>query len=208
MSRRLATVLALLALALSVAEGAFFMRVKSTVRKALDGGRTIERSDATVNGRDATISVFAFDRPRHELAAEIAKTLSVEMDGGFMASVIEDGAESRLLLLPGADAGSCVAWLVESKAGDVAMPDNNILPGSVMLSHISIRKTGCAFSLHDVAGTPESAVRDAEAALCARGWKLLLSGDTTAYFAKPGRQSVAVAAAFRHGNATRVAIVR
>lgn len=208
MRRAVAISAVLVALALATSEGAFFMRVKTTMRKALDGGAAVERSDATVNGRDATICVFAFDRPRHELAAEIAKALPVDMDGGFMASVVEGGVESRLLILPGTDAGSCLAWLVESRTGDAAMPDDNILPGSDMLSHISIKRTGCVFSLHEVSGTPETAMRDAEAALSAGGWKLLLSGDRTSYFGKAGRQSVAVVAAFRAGNATRVAIVR
>ncbi|MBQ7722036.1 MAG: hypothetical protein IJT64_03925 [Kiritimatiellae bacterium] len=210
MRHRLATVLALvaIALALSVAEGAFFMRVKTTMRKALESGTMIEKSDAVVNGRDARISVFAFDKSRDETIAGIGKELALELDGGFMASRTEDGVRSDLIVLPGGDAGSSVAWLIESPVGDAAMPDDNILPGSDMMSHISIKKTGCVFSLHDVVGTPEVAMREAEAQLVALGWKLLLSGDRTAYFGKPGKQSVAVAAAFRSGNATRIAIIR
>lgn len=196
----------LLAVALT-AHGAFFMRIKSSAAKALESGSLVERSDAIVNGKKATIGVYAFDKAPADAAADIARALPEGWGGGMWLSRTEDGVRRDIVVMPGLGAGESTVWLVESDAsGGQPAIGANIIPGSDLKSQIEIKRNGCTMSVHDLQGSPEAAMAAATAAMQGLGWETLLSSGRTAFFAKGGK--CAVVSAFQRGGMTRVAVLR
>ena len=122
-------------------------------------------------------------------------------------------AETRqdIFLLPGNSADTCSAWLSERIAdndgqGTPSPAGGDPLPAGKLATCIEMRDTGSVLTIHEYDGAPAEGVRAAEAGLSALGWKVILSGDTTSYFARDGH--AAVAAAYGAGGFSRVAILR
>ena len=123
----------------------------------------------------------------------------------------ESGVRQDIFLLPGNNSESCSAWLSErvedgDKPAKLSSPGGDPLPGGKLTGCIEMKDTGSVLTLHEYDGMPADAVRAAEAGLSALGWGILLSGDTTTYFAKDGH--AAVATAYSADGTTRVAILR
>ena len=219
-----ALLLGLSVLAALPLSASFFVRMKGGAADLVrtTGAREIYRSEATVNGRPASVMALGYDVPMREAAASVRSLWGLPpLDAGSRPFVNgawitreEDGRKIDFLLLPGADASGCSAWLVESDAGEgdakavpPPPPGGNPLPGGELLSWMEISRTHSLFTVHESAGTAEDALSALSASLAGEGWELLLRGSSTAFFGRDGRACVAVAAPVREG-VVRVSILR
>ena len=197
------------------------MRVRLPSAQALKaaGGRLVRTTEARVNGKEARISVIGFDCPLQEAEASIrrlwnlppAKTSVAPLFTGTWLTKTESGTHQDIFLFPGNNSETCSAWLSEhvadnEEATPLSSPGGDPLPGGKLAGCIEMKDTGSVLTLHEYDGMPADAVRAAEVGLSALGWGTVLSGDTTAYFAKDGHAAVAVA--YSADGITRVAILR
>lgn len=200
------------------AQASFFMRLKTPASRALSeiGGRVVRTAEARVNGREAKVSVLGFDRPLPEAEDSVRRlwklpppTSSPAFFAGSWITRFEGDVRQDILLIPGNNAESCSAWLIEcASGGDGAMvpPGGDPLPGATLVSCIEMKDTGSVLTLHEVSGSPSEGARAAEAGLAALGWQTVLAGDTTVYFAKDGHAAVVYAEDVN--GRTRVAVLR
>ena len=200
------------------ADAAFFMRLRLPASQALKaaGGREVRKAEATVNGADARISILGFDKPLREAADSVRSLWNLPAAGtdAFAPAIWLSRADGKtrqdVLLFQGGGAETCSAWLIESSAAQEAEPPDprsgNPLPEAALKSCIEMKDSGSVLTLHEIPGSPSDGARAAEAGMASLGWEKVLSGDTVAYFAKDGR--AAVAAAYRSGDTTKVAVLR
>ena len=196
------------------------MRVRLPSAQALKaaGARLVRTTEARVNGKEARLSVFGFDCPLREAETAIRRLWNLPaaapaqfFSNGTWISRTEAGMRQDVFLFPGNDAETCSAWISENvvESGEpvsFSSPGGDPLPGGKLTGCIEMKDTGSVLTLHEYEGMPFDAVRAAEAGLSTLGWGILLSGDTTSYFAKDGH--AAVAAAYSADGITRVAILR
>ncbi|MBQ6247175.1 MAG: hypothetical protein IJK04_09940, partial [Kiritimatiellae bacterium] len=197
------------------------MRLKLPSAQALKaaGGRLVRTTEARVNGEEARVSVIGFDCPLNEAEASIRRLWNLPAPASSVTPLFtgtwltrtESGTRQDIFLFPGNSSETCSAWLAErvadnGEAGPISPPGGDPLPGGKLTGCIEMKDTGSVLTLHEFDGLPSDAVRAVEAGLTSRGWGIILSGDTTAYFAKDGH--AAVACAYSADGATRVAILR
>ncbi len=222
--RRLAPLVAALSLLLALPLSAsFFVRIKGSAADLVrsTGARELYRSEATVNGRPASVTVLGYAVPMREAAAAVRSLWKLPpldagsrpfVDGAWITRE-EDGRRIDFLLLPGADASGCSAWLVESAPGegDAAAipppPGANPLPEGEVVTWMEIGRTHSLLTVHEAAGTPEDVLSALKGALAADGWEPLVAGPSTAFFARDGRACVAVAVPVREG-VVRASVLR
>ncbi len=197
------------------------MRLKLPSAQALKaaGGRLVRTTEARVNGEETRVSVIGFDCPLNEAEASIRRLWNLPAPASSVTPLFtgtwltrtESGTRQDIFLFPGNSSETCSAWLAErvadnGEAGPISPPGGDPLPGGKLTGCIEMKDTGSVLTLHEFDGLPADAVRAVEAGLTSLGWGIILSGDTTAYFAKDGH--AAVACAYSADGATRVAILR
>lgn len=223
LGKRVALALALSLLAALPLPASFFMRLKGSAADLVrtTGAREIYRSDATVDGRAASVTALGYDVPMREAAAAVRslwklpplKAGSRPYVNGAWITREEDGRRIDLLLLPGADASSCSAWLMEGDAGGGGAqaipppPDTNPLPGGELLTWIEVKRTHSLFTVHEAPGSPEDVLASIASTLASDGWEPLVTGSYTAIFARDGRACVAIATVVREG-VVRASVLR
>ena len=196
------------------------MRVRLPSSQALKaaGGRLVRTTEARVNGEEARISVIGFDCSLREAEVSVRRLWNLPVPApsasafaGTWLTTTESGTRQDIFLFPGNDTETCSAWLAECVADGggpktFTSPGGDPLPAGALTGCIEMKDTGSVLTLHDFDGSMADGVRAAEAGLEALGWRTILSGDTTAYFAKDGH--AAVAAAYAAEGSTHVAILR
>lgn len=205
----------------SKVEAAFFMRLKSSAIQAVKaaGGVVVNKCDAVVNGQEAKLTVVGFDRPLAEASAEISRFLNVSETGagksfdvdGSWIRLKENGIAQNVILFPGNSADTCSAWLIETEADKEVgvipeLPDNNPFPSAELKSCIQLKRSGTVLTVHESVASPSECLRSVEATMASLGWETVISGTSTAYFAKNGH-----AAAVTVHNAdgiSRVSVIR
>lgn len=204
------------------ASGAFFMRVRSSALQAMksSGGKVLTQSDAMVNGRDCKLTVIGFEKSISEAANDIgrlmkipkgAAELPIYIDGTWLTSE-EDGVRRDVMFFPGKYSDSCTAWLVESDASARDMPLSSVpggdpFPAADLISCIHIKSSGTVLTVHESAGAIPTCARAVENTMTSLGWEVLLSNDSTSYFAKGGNAAVALSYA-SHGGVRTIVVRR
>ncbi len=221
--KRVILVVALSLLAALPLSASFFMRMKGSAADLVrtTGAREIYRSDATVNGRAASVTALGYNVPMREAAAAVRSLWKLPpleagsrpyVNGAWITRE-ESGRKIDFLLLPGADASGCSAWLIESDLGGrdaaavPALPDTNPLPGGELLTWIEVKRTHSLFTVHEAAGSPEDVLASIASNLASDGWEPVIKGSSTAIFARDGRACVAIATPVREGVA-RASVLR
>lgn len=174
--------LLLLALAPPPSGAAIFMRLGSgaTALEQL-GGMPLQRADVRINGQPGQMSVYGFDTAPELLAQDLRKALhlpELTVAGAALATHVENGQATSLLLLPGASPQRSIAILIEqsadahekSRAAPAAWPAGIACPNADLLFSAENEKTHTALAVAASRDTPQDAVRDMDGVLADAGW--------------------------------------
>ena len=144
------------------------------------GGTLLHQANVRINGQPGTLAVYGFEAAPDSLAPDLRKALPLPELGkeASMATHVENGQATTLLLLPGAGARSSVVLLIEqtadawrkSKALPAEWPGNLAYPGAAPTFSAENEQTHTALAVASIAESPEAASRRMDAVLTGAGW--------------------------------------
>lgn len=200
-----------------------FMRLRSSSADFLKatGGYEIYDAKASVNGKEAIISVLGFDRPLYETASSIRSfwklprlkvETSPEFNGAWLTKT-GNGQKQTLLLLPGNSAGTCSAWLVETSdredPGDLPPPpDGNPLPSADLTSWIENQSSKTVLTVHETTATPSACLAEGSEYLQANGWTPVVEGPSCSIFSNGNKAGAIAAFPAERPGVTRAVVIR
>ena len=184
-ARAMALGLLLLLLPATIARADVYMRLgRGTQAMEQLGGTLLQSSEVRINGQPGRLSVFGFDASPASLAPDLRKALplpELNPTRASMATHIENGQATTLLLLPGAGPRSCVAILIEqsaeahqkSRATPAEWPGSIAYPGCTPFFSAEYAQTRTTLAVADTADAPDAATRRMDALLTGDGWARL-----------------------------------
>ena len=145
------------------------------------GGTLLQSSDVRINGQPGKISVYGFESAPAALAPDIRKALPLPELGNSDASLathVEKGQASTLLLLPGDGPRSSVAILIEqsaeayrkTRAAPAEWPGGLAYPGATLLFSAETVQTRTTLAVATTADAPDAASKRMESVLTGGGW--------------------------------------
>lgn len=176
---------ALLALAWPAADARadVFMRMgRGSQALAQLGGTLLQSTDVRINSQPGKLAVYGFDTAPAALAPDLRKALPLpELSASgesAMATHIENGQASTLLLLPGAGLHSSVAILIEqsaeafrkSRETPLEWPGKLAYPDATLLFSAETVLTRTSLAVATTADSPAVALSRMDAVLAAGGW--------------------------------------
>lgn len=175
------TLCVLLAIAAANAQGAVFMRMGRGAQ-ALEqlGGLLLQSTDVRINGQPGRLLIYGFEAAPASLAPDLRKALPLPelAAGASMATHVENGQATTLLLLPGAGSRSSVAMLIEqtaaahrkSQAAPAEWPGNIAYPGATPFFSAETLQTHTTLAVATTADSPVVASTRMDAVLTGEGW--------------------------------------
>ena len=211
-----------LALAPSPSRAAIFLRLGrgATALEQL-GGVLVHRADVRINGQPGQLAVYGFDTSPDLLAPDLRKALhlpELTASGAALATHVENGQATSLLLLPGASPRRCLAILIEqsadarekSRTAPAAWPAGIACPNADLLFSAENEKTHTALAVAASRDTPQGAAREMDAALSDGGWARVppfsAAGGLTLY--SHGHRVCAVSATGDSAGRTRITVLQ
>ena len=145
------------------------------------GGTLLQNADVRINGQPGKLAVYGFDAAPASLAPDLRKAVplpELETSGASMATHVEHGQTTTLLLLPGAGPHSSVVILIEQSAEahrksreiPAAWPGEIAYPGASPFFSAENEQTHTTLAVATTADTPEAAVARMNAVLADSGW--------------------------------------
>ncbi len=167
---------------LADAQAAVFMRMgRGTQALEQLGGTLLQSTDVRINGQPGHLSVYGFEADPASLAPDLRKALplpELRVGGAAMATHVENGQATTLLLLPGAGLRSSVVMLIEqtaaehlkSQAAPIEWPGNVAYPGATPFFSAETAQTHTTLAVATIADSPEAAALRMDAMLTGDGW--------------------------------------
>ena len=145
------------------------------------GGTLLQSADVRINGQPGKLVVYGFDAAPASLAPDLRKALPLPelgSGGAAMATHIEHGQATTLLLLPGASAGSSVAMLIEQSAEayrkahatPTEWPGSLAYPGATPFFSAENDQSHTTLAVANTSDAPDAAASRMEAVLTSDGW--------------------------------------
>lgn len=145
------------------------------------GGTLLQNADVRINGQPGKLAVYGFDTAPASLAPDVRKAVPLPelgTSGASLATHVENGQATTLLLLPGAGPHSSVAILIEQSAESyrktretpAAWPGSLAYPGASPFFSAENEQTHTTLAVATITDTPDTAAERMDAVLTSGGW--------------------------------------
>ena len=164
------------------AQATMFMRLgRGALALEQLGGTLLQSSDVRINGQAGKLAVYGFDAAPATLAPDLRKALPLPelgATGASLATHVENGQATTLLLLPGAGSRSSVAILIEQSAeayrkahaAPAEWPGSLAYPGVTPSFSAENVQTHTTLAVATTADAPAAAIGRMDAVLTGDGW--------------------------------------
>ena len=145
------------------------------------GGTLLQHTTVRINGQPGKLAVYGFDTAAASLAPDLRKAVPLPelgSSGASLATHVENGQATTLVLLPGAGPHNCVAILIEQSAAayrktqeaPAAWPGDLAYPGVSPFFSAENEQTHTTLAVAATTDAPEAAAERMAAVLANDGW--------------------------------------
>jgi len=154
------------------------------------GGTLLQNADVRINGQPGKLAVYGFETAPASLAPDLRKAVPLPelgTSGASLATHVENGRATTLLLLPGAGPHSSVAILIEQSADayrktrttPAEWPGGLAYPGASPFFSAENEQTRTTLAVATTTDTPEATAGRMDAMLTSGGWARVPPRTTT-----------------------------
>lgn len=196
-----------------------FRRASNTLLAQL-GGRSVFVSEATINQRSGTLSVYTFENQspavlKRQLAQQTGSSGAANGSGTALLTAIDQGVVRRMVVLPDAarlERSTVISFEQSSaaaQAGKAAWPSGSVLTLGTPRFSATCAATRTLFVTAEVMGTPQAAIQEARMQLVQAGWsELPVATPVFSLFVKGLHVSTVYASTDSKSGATMISVLQ
>jgi len=196
-----------------------FRRASNTLLSQM-GGRSIFVSEATINQRPGTVSVYTFENQspaalKRQLSQQAGCSGRAGGDGTALLTAVDQGVVRRMVVLPDAArlARSTVISFEQSvdgaQSGKASWPAGSVVNLGTPRFSAMCAATRTLFVTAEMTGTPQAAIEEARLQLVQAGWaEMPVSTPTFSLFVKGLHVSTVYAGTDSKSGATVISVLQ